>query len=200
VIRGIGAHTEWVKLGRAISTERPAMEPVAEADFATAWSATICRARYPHLHWFAGRLATVVASTARLESDFSRLRFTRTSQRARLRCTSLEGPLQGQQLQCVAKLAGPETRVPTLSPRVLNGHLCLLQLRRATQHDLERQACSQPELAAAILKRECRNQQRVVIISNCCYSTVPQWSQSLSWRNVVSPTAADPRRFRALAQ
>jgi hypothetical protein len=50
------AHNDWVKLRRAISAERPALEPAAEADNAPAWSATNCRARYPHLYWFAGRL------------------------------------------------------------------------------------------------------------------------------------------------
>jgi hypothetical protein len=186
-----GSHNDWVKLRRAISVERPALEPAAEADFPTAWSATGCRPRCSQVYWWAGGLATVMASTARVESDFSRLRLAKASRRAWFRCISLEGPLQAQQLPRVAKVTGPGTRVPPLSPRVLNGHLHRMQLQRATQNSLERQACFQPELAAAGIPRRTRcNQQRVVTFNNCCNSTVPQWSQSLSVRHVESPTTA----------
>jgi hypothetical protein len=136
-----GSHNDWVKLRRAISVERPALEPAAEADFHTAWAATGCRPRCSQVYWWAGGLATVMASTARVESDFSRLRLAKASHRDGFRCIPLEGPLRAQQLPRVAKVTGPGTRVPPLSPRVLNGHLHRMQLQRATQNSLERQAC-----------------------------------------------------------
>jgi hypothetical protein len=75
-------HNISVKLRGTLSTERPASEPVAEADSATARSSTSCRARRAHLHQFTGRLATLTTLAARGEPESCRHCSTEASRRA----------------------------------------------------------------------------------------------------------------------
>jgi hAT family C-terminal dimerisation region len=68
----------------------------AALSFSEAWHHEA--SRFPNLLNFCGGIACMMATTAAVESDFSRLRGAKNEYRSSLSCTALEGIMQATEL------------------------------------------------------------------------------------------------------
>jgi hypothetical protein len=72
--------------------------------FMDSWS-PVC-ANYPLLIKLAGRIATVISTTASVESDFSVVKYVKNPSKSSLSNFSLQGLMAARDLAPVSKLAG----------------------------------------------------------------------------------------------
>jgi hypothetical protein len=90
---------------------RVELEDLSRRSFKESWDQI--SSQYPELFAFCGMIASVMSTTAFVESDFSRLRGAKSDHRCNMSCLSLEGINQVSDLVIISKSVDVPFKFPS---------------------------------------------------------------------------------------